>query len=307
VLSSGGVDTLPNTFSKTEVTNLEQKIAEFWDELENSAVKCGLCPHYCKIDSGYAGKCGARVNVDGILIAKNYGCVTSIALDPIEKKPLYDFHPGKKIVSIGSYGCNLKCQFCQNYNISMEYKNAQIENYSPELIGEVAVLAIQDNNIGIAYTYNEPLIGYEYIIDCSAMIRSSGLMNVLVTNGYINQKPLAKLLPGIDAMNIDLKGFSEGTYNRVGGTLSPVKEAILMASDACHVEVTTLVICDENAGEIEEIAKWLASIDPNIPYHLSRFFPRYKYSDKQPTPPDLMYGLYNKARRYLNNVYIGNM
>ena len=178
---------------------------------------------------------------------------------------------------------------------------------TPEAVTEIAKQSVSDGNIGIAYTYNEPLIGYEYITDCSLMIREAGLMNVLVTNGYINEEPLEMLLPKIDAMNVDIKGYYGKTYDMVGGTLEPVKKTIERAYKACHVEVTTLVLPDENEDDVEDIAKWLSSLDKNIPYHLSRFFPRFKYSDRDPTPSETMYKLKNAAEKYLNYVYIGNM
>ena len=283
------------------------KVADYWEKVNNDSVRCLLCPHYCVIDEGSTGCCGVRVNRDGTLIAESYGCVTSIALDPIEKKPLYHFYPGKQIVSIGSYGCNLKCGFCQNSNISMEYKNVRIDRFTPELVAEVAVLAINDGNVGVAYTYNEPLIGYEFIKDCSILIRKEGLKNVLVTNGYINNEPLEELLIHIDALNIDIKGNNNRTYNKLGGTLEPVKNTIIKASKRCHVEVTTLVVPGENENEIEDIARWLSSINPEIPYHLSRFFPRYKYSDRSPTPSETMYKLLEEAKKHLQYVYLGNI
>ena len=283
------------------------KIASYWEESDNNTIKCGLCPHYCKIAENQTGKCGVRINQNGVLIASGYGCVTSVALDPIEKKPLYMFKPGKKIVSIGSYGCNFNCRFCQNYQISKEYDAVETKRLTPEIITETAILAKMDENIGIAYTYNEPIIGYEFIYDCSLMIREAGLANVLVTNGYINEEPLSKLLPNIDALNIDIKGYSDRTYNMVGGTLEPVKNAIKMANVVCHVEVTTLLIPDENENDVEEIAKWLSTIDPDIPYHLSRFFPRHKYSNKKQTSQEAMYTAFNTAKKHLNNVFLGNM
>ena len=285
----------------------EARIAEYWEKTSNNTIKCGLCPHYCTINDNKTGKCGARTNKDGTLYASSYGKVTSIALDPIEKKPLYMFHPGKKIASIGSYGCNFHCPFCQNHNISLEYEKVRLEQMTPELVREVALLAVQDNNIGMAYTYNEPLIGYEFIKDCSELIHEVGLMNVLVTNGYINKEPLEKLLPVIDALNVDIKGNNKGTYDMVGGTQEVVMQTIETAFKTCHVEVTTLVIPDENEDSVEEIAVWLAAIDPEIPYHLSRFYPRYKYIDKNPTPKETMYKLYDIAKKHLKNVYIGNM
>ena len=295
--------------------------AMFWthskDNKESKDIICQLCPHYCKIVDGAVGKCGVRTNVNGTLMASSYGKVTSIALDPIEKKPLYEFYPGSTIVSIGSVGCNLHCPFCQNHSISLEYKNITAESLhadfqhteylTPETIVEVAKQSIPDKNIGIAYTYNEPLIGYEFILDCFKLIRRAGLKNVLVTNGYINPEPLKEILPYIDAMNIDIKGNKKGTYDVVGGTPEPVKKTIELATASCHVEVTTLVIPGENEDEIEGIAQWLAQVDPKIPYHLSRFFPRYKYKEKNPTTIETMYKVRDVAKRYLKNVYLGNV
>jgi pyruvate formate lyase activating enzyme len=289
---------------------MNEIVAKHWTNTENTEskeIKCTLCPHFCIISNNGRGICGVRVNKEGVLIAEGYGKVTSYALDPIEKKPLRKFHSGKKIVSVGGYGCNLRCRFCQNYNISMEYKNVRVDNVTPQVLKEVAIGAIEDNNIGIAYTYNEPLIGYEYVYDCATLTREAGLMNVLVTNGYINIEPLKELLPLIDAMNIDIKGFSDRTYNMVGGTLEPVKEVVRASSRACHVEVTTLVIPNENEDEVEAIAKWLSEINPDIPYHLSRFFPRYKYFKQASTPDELMYRLRDIASKYMKYVFLGNM
>jgi len=285
-------------------------IAKYWESKDckdGLVVECQLCPRSCIIKDNRTGKCGARENRSGVLVARSYGSVTSIALDPIEKKPLYMFHPGKQIVSIGGYGCNFNCPFCQNYSISLEYKNTKTEYMTPEIITEVALMAVQDGNIGIAYTYNEPLISYEFVSDCSALIHEAGLLNVLVTNGYINKEPLESLLPLIDAMNIDIKGYNGGTYSKVGGTLEAVKDTIKTSNSACHVEVTTLVIPNENEEDVEDIAKWLSEIDTAIPYHLSRFFPRYRYSDRETTPPETMYRLRDIAEKYLKNVFIGNM
>ena len=285
----------------------ETRVAEYWEKTADKTIKCGLCPHYCTINTNQTGKCGVRTNKEGTLYASSYGKITSIALDPIEKKPLYMFHPGKKIASIGSYGCNFHCQFCQNHNISIEYGKIRPDLMTPELVRDVALLAVQDNNIGIAYTYNEPLVGYEFVKDCSSLIHEAGLLNVLVTNGYINKEPLEKLLPSIDALNIDIKGNNKGTYNMVGGTLDTVKETIELSNEVCHVEVTTLVLPNENENAVEEISKWLSSINPEIPYHLSRSFPRYKYSGREPTPPETMYRLFDTAKKHLKNVFIGNM
>ena len=287
----------------------EAKVASYWEADENNTVRCGLCPHRCYIHENASGVCGVRENRNGSLIAAGYGLVSSIALDPIEKKPLYMFHPGKNVLSIGGFGCNLRCPFCQNYEISIEYNDIRrsARELSPDDAAALAVQTIPRGNIGVAYTYNEPLIGYEFVNDCAVLVRSEGLCNILVTNGCINKEPLEALLPLIDAMNIDLKGFSESFYNIVGGDLNTVKETIALSAGGCHVEVTTLVIPGENEGDIEDIAKWLSSIDPGIPLHLTRFFPRYRYSGKAATPREAILRLRDTAGKYLENVFTGNM
>ena len=287
----------------------DARAAMFYDEMENEKTRCSLCPHNCMISNGLTGLCGVRKNIDGKLYAMGYGRVSSIALDPVEKKPLRMFHPGKNILSIGGFGCNLRCPFCQNSSISIEYGAAlqKAACYTPEQIAAYAKETIPGGNIGAAYTYNEPHIGYEFVYDCAMLVRDMGLSNVLVTNGYINREPLEKLLPYIDAMNIDLKGFTESFYKALGGELGSVKETIMLAHQRCHVEITTLIIPDENDNddEIAALAEWIASLDPDIPLHLGRFFPRYKYSDKHPTSPEAVRRLRDIARSHLNNVYTG--
>lgn len=274
----------------------------------NEAV-CGICPHNCRITEGKTGFCGARRNRDGVIIDENYGLVTSLALDPIEKKPLRRFYPGSMILSVGSYGCNFRCPFCQNYEISMACeKDANGIFVSPEALVQKALELVVRGNIGIAFTYNEPLIGYEYVMDCARLSHKNGLKNVVVTNGFINEGPLAALLPYVDAMNIDLKSFSEDFYDEIGGKLSDVKKAIAMAARACHVEVTTLVIPGKNDSpdEMRMLSAWLASVDPKIPLHISRFFPLYKMTDRDATPVSTVCALAQIARESLSCVYVGN-
>lgn len=274
----------------------------------SEGILCEICPRACMIKEGNLGFCRGRANRGGKIVADNYGKVTSIALDPIEKKPLRRFHPGSNILSVGSYGCNLRCPFCQNYRISMENPSRVIE-LSPKDIVIKAKDLIPLGNIGIAYTYNEPLIGYEFVRDCAEPAKAEGLFNVVVSNGYINQKPLKELLPLIDAFNIDLKSFSDKFYKSIGGKLETVKESIQLAAAECHVEVTTLVISGENDSEDEmrELSAWLASVDPAIPLHISRFYPNYKMSDRQPTPGATINKLISIAEEYLDHVYGGNM
>lgn len=274
-----------------------------------SRVLCGICPQDCDIEEGHIGFCRARRNAGGTVTADNYGLVTSMALDPIEKKPLYHFHPGSHILSVGSYGCNLRCPFCQNHEISMADKQRPGTEYvSPEQLAEYAVKLKPRGNIGIAFTYNEPLIGYEYVRDCATLAKDKGLKIVLVSNGYVHEEPLKNLLPLIDAMNIDLKAFTEEFYRKLSGRLEPVKQAIAIASKQCHVEVTTLIVPGGNdtPGEMRELSGWLAGVDENIPLHISRFFPRYKMADLSATPVETIYSLADIAREKLRHVHEGN-
>jgi pyruvate formate lyase activating enzyme len=283
--------------------------AQFWHAGGDLAVQCELCPKACRIAEGAAGICGGRRNTGGELFATGYGKVSSLALDPIEKKPLHRFCPGSAILSVGGFGCNLRCPFCQNSAISLEYGQGlqTAEALPPERLAGLAADAVLQGNIGVAYTYNEPLINIEYVMDCALLVREAGLKNVLVTNGFVNPEPLRQLLPYIDAMNIDLKGFSELFYKKLGGSLEPVKGAIALAHGRCHVEVTTLVIPGENEEDIAPIAAWLASLGPDIPLHLSRFFPRHRYAERQATPRESILGLRDAAQKHLRYVYAGNM
>ena len=276
---------------------------------DETRVRCNICPYFCNIKEGNFGICGARTNKNGEIVADNYGKITSIALDPIEKKPLRRFHPGSNILSVGSYGCNFRCSFCQNWSISMEGKNRDYIYLSPADLVKKAKEYVPRGNIGIAYTYNEPLIGYEYVMDCTKLIVENGLKNVVVTNGFINREPFEELLPYIHAFNIDLKSFSQEFYKNIGGDLEVVKRSIELASKKCHVEVTTLIIPGENDSEDEmrELTKWLASIDRKIPLHISRFFPAYKMPDKSPTPISTILKLTEIASESLDYVYAGNV
>lgn len=272
-------------------------------------VKCRICPHGCILDEGQIGFCKARMNVGGEIICKNYAKLTSIALDPIEKKPLYRFMPNKMILSVGSYGCNLRCPFCQNHGISMADDNLVKTYYTPpDYLINVALSLKSKGNIGIAYTYNEPFISFEYVMDSSKLAHEKGLVNVLVTNGYVCEEPLLELLPYIDAMNIDLKAFNEDFYKKIGGDLNTVLNTISVASQKCHVEVTTLIIPNENDSEEEifKASKWLSEINEYIPYHISAFHSSYKYIDKEPTSSDLVYKLVKVAEKNLKFVYSGN-
>lgn len=270
---------------------------------------CGLCFRHCVLEEGQTGFCRARQNKGGKIISLSYGKITALALDPIEKKPLMRFRPGTLILSAGSFGCNLRCPFCQNHDISMSgLHDTPAAELSPTALVQKADRLKAAGNIGLAYTYNEPIVNYEYVRDCAVLIRKRGMANILVTNGTIEEKPWKELLPLIDAANIDLKAFTEEGYRRVGGDLATVKRSIALAAEACHVEVTTLVVPGENDNEeeIRALAAWLSGLDRDIPLHVSRFFPRYRMTGRSPTPVRTIYRLAGAAGEYLKHVYTGN-
>lgn len=278
----------------------------FYEKLKDK-VHCYLCPHNCVIENGHHGKCSVRIHEDGKLYSINYGEITSMALDPIEKKPLYHYKPNSMILSVGSFGCNFTCGFCQNYSIS-QYK-ADSEYVSKEKLVEI-ILTARDN-IGIAFTYNEPSIWYEYMYDCAKLLKETDESSsvVIVSNGYISEEPLKELLPYVDAMNIDLKSFSNRYYTDIcGGNLKPVLKTIEIAARECHVEITTLLVRGENDNleEVEQIASFLGNIDKDIPLHLSRYFPRYKLKNP-PTDIEFMKKAEEAAKKYLNRVSLGNV
>lgn len=272
-------------------------------------IVCQVCMHHCNLESGQFGLCRARKNQGGAVVCANYGRITSLALDPIEKKPLRMFYPGKMILSVGSYGCNLRCAFCQNYQISMTGGDVADFTYlSPAELAAKAAAARNMGNIGVAFTYNEPLVGWEYVRDTAKLVRAEGMKNVLVTNGTARLEVLEEILPYIDAMNIDLKGFREEYYRELGGDLQVVKEFIARSFVDCHVELTTLIVPGKNdsASDMENEARWIASISNEIPLHITRFFPRYRMLNAQATAVEEVYRLAETARKYLKNVFVGN-
>jgi len=279
--------------------------AAHYERLADRRVQCRLCPHACVIACGKRGRCRVRENREGTLVALTYARAASVALDPIEKKPLYHFHPGSNILSMGSWGCNLACAFCQNHGIS------QREVPTEELLpGDAVALAQARGSIGMAYTYNEPLIMWEYLRDCGRAMHDAGLQNVLVTNGFVMPEPLADLLPVIDAMNIDIKAFHEGFYREhCQGMLAPVLESAKTAAAACHLEITTLIIPGYNDApkELEEEAQWIAEhCGPETPVHLSAYFPRYRFR-ADPTPLAVLLHAREILGRSLQHVYVGNV
>ena len=283
--------------------------------------RCEVCFRHCDIKEGGRGFCLVRGCIDGEVMSTNYGKITSIALDPIEKKPLSRFHPGSYILSVGSYGCNLRCPFCQNDEISWSDRailfEEEAEKWSPEEIASAALKYKRNGNIGVAFTYNEPLIGYEFVRDTAKLVHEKGMYNVLVSNGTASLKVLEELSPYIDAMNIDLKGFSESYYRDVlGGNLQMVKDFIEEAVKVCHVELTTLIVPGENdtEDEMRAMTEWISGltdrdgnvIGKDIPLHISRFFPRFHMTDRKATDVRKVYRLADVAREKLRYVYTGN-
>ncbi len=282
------------------------KEAMYYEPINDGRVNCLLCPHNCSIAEGKSGICRVRENIGGRLYSRNYGKVAAIAMDPIEKKPLYHYYPGKYILSIGTLGCNFKCSFCQNYHIAQQ--SSPTKTIEPSYL---VSLCRQDDEecIGAAFTYNEPNVWYEYILEAASFIKQKELKNVLVTNGYISEKPLLEILPYIDAMNIDVKAFSEKYYTEIcGGSLKHVKNTVELSAANAHIEITTLIVpgLNDSIEEISSMAKWLSEIKPSIPLHLSRFFPQYKMKGT-PTPVSTLKSLKKAAEEYLEYVYIGNV
>lgn len=280
--------------------------ALYYEKLGKQNVRCHLCPYECHIPPDGKGACGVRLNKDGILYTLVYGKTTGIALDPIEKKPLYHFHPGEYILSLGTRGCNLHCDFCQNWHISQEVDGPTEDITSAAIIEKAKRL----KSFGIAYTYNEPFIWYEFVLDTAKLARQNGLKNVLVTNGFVNIEPLERILPYIDAMNIDLKAFDEDFYIKVcKGRLKPILDVIKVSAKACHVELTNLIIPTLNDSEsaIRKMTDWIYSnLGPEVPLHLSRYFPCYKMTIP-PTPVETLKKAEKIAKEKLKYVYVGNV
>ena len=271
---------------------------------------CDVCFRHCDIKEGETGFCRARTCRDGKVIPANYGELTSIALDPIEKKPLRRFCPGSMVLSVGSYGCNLKCPFCQNNEISWPDRELRVEKVTPEELADTAEYYKGDGNIGVAFTYNEPLIGYEFVRDTAKLVHEKGMKNVMVTNGTAELHVLEELAPYIDAMNIDLKGFTSDYYSKtLGGSLDMVKAFIREAVKVSHVELTTLIVPGENDSEDEmhELSSWVAGLSEEIPLHVTRCCPAFHMTDRGPTDVNKVIRLAEVAREKLKYVYTGNI
>ncbi len=280
------------------------KEALYYERLADGRVKCLLCPHFCLLKDGEVGLCKGRKNEGGVLYAVNYGETTSLAVDPIEKKPLYHFIPGSQILSCAPNGCNLACPYCQNAEISQGKVSTR---YVPP--DRLVKLAKQYDSVGIAYTYSEPLVWYEYLLDAGRLAQENALKNVLVTNGLINREPLEELLPLIDAMNIDLKSMRENFYKRVvKGDLETVLNTIRLSKKRTHVELTNLVIptMNDSEEELRELIDWVAELGVDTPLHFSRYFPHYKFS-LEPTPVETLRRAWDLAKEKLRYVYVGNV
>ena len=278
--------------------------AAYYELREDGKIHCVLCPSHCIISNGKSGACRVRTNHDGTLVADSYAEVAAMALDPIEKKPLYHFHPGSQILSVGPNGCNFHCGFCQNWGISQQ--TAETRHIEPE---ELAGMAPRNGSIGIAYTYTEPFIWFEYVRDTGKLVRERGMVNVLVTNGYVNEHPLRELLPLIDAMNVDVKSMKPEFYRNVcGGKLEDVLRTVEVSNGLCHIEITNLVITNYNDTDedFNLLTDWLASINPSIPLHFSRYFPAYRFTEP-PTAGDRIKSACEIASRKLKYVYAGNI
>ncbi len=284
-------------------------LARYWTRLEGKKVRCELCPHRCILDEGQVGICRVRKNIGGKLYTLNYGTVSSMAVDPIEKKPLFHFKPGSRIFSVSTVGCNLRCKHCQNWEISQvgpEYP------YTRDFKASAVVkLAEEQGSEGIAFTYNEPTIWHEFSVEVAKIAKKRGMYNVYVTNGYIQEEPLKELVNYIDAFNIDIKAFTNEFYIKItGGTLQPVlRTAEFVHHSGKHLELTYLIIprLNDEPEEIRKFAEWVNSISPEIPVHFSRFYPTYKLTDRKETPLKTVHNAYKIAKDIgLEYVYLGN-
>jgi len=285
--------------------------ALYYKKVKNKTLQCTLCPHYCVLHDMQAGKCDVRINHNGILQSQNYGLISGMHADYIEKKPLYHFYPSKKILSVGTLGCNMTCNFCQNHQISQP-ESLNLAGTTTQTPDEIIAAAEQEpNNIGIAYTYNEPTIWYEFVLDTAKKAAKKNLKNVLVSNGFINQEPLKQLIPYLDAVNIDLKAYSDEFYRKIAGAkLQPVLETIkTFEQNNIHTEITLLIIpeLNDDINEFRELLKFIKNeTDENTVLHLSRYFPTYR-SQQAITPEKTLKTLFDEAKKMLNFVYLGNI
>ena len=279
--------------------------AAWWHPLPSGQAACDLCPVGCRLREGQLGPCGTRANRGGRMEPVYYGRIVSAAVDPVEKKPLYHFHPGAPILSVAAPGCNLHCSFCQNWSISQEHV-APTRAATP---ADVVAAARRADSLGIAYTYSEPLVWFEYVRDTAREARAAGLKNVVVTNGYLCEGPLDELAPLLDAANVDLKSMDDRFYRKVcKARLAPVLAAIRrLHAGGVHLELTNLVIPGHNDApeQIARLVDFVADLDPDIPLHFSAYHPAWKL-DAPATPRSTLERAYGQARRRLRHVYLGN-
>jgi pyruvate formate lyase activating enzyme len=278
---------------------------------EKENIYCELCPQGCRLKEGQKGICGTRRVEEGKLVVLNYNLCSAIAVDPIEKKPLYHFYPGWYILSLGTVGCNLNCDFCQNWTLARGEKEQEgMRVITPAKLLQLLHKLPQKEQLGVAYTYNEPTVWYEFVREAAELIKDHDYKNVLVTNGLINPKPLKELLPFIDALNIDVKAFRDTFYRRYckGGALKDVLRTVETSLKSCHVELTYLIITSLNDSleELKDFVDWVASLDPEIPVHFSRYFPSYR-AQWPPTSLETMQKTWEIARERLSYVYLGNV
>jgi pyruvate formate lyase activating enzyme len=284
---------------------MEPREAGHYKALKDGKVQCRLCPHYCGIEEGARGRCNLRENRGGTLIALSYGRTVTVNIDPIEKKPLYHFMPGSLILSIGPNGCTFTCDNCQNWSISQE--EAPTRLVVPD---ELVTLAGRGGSIGVAFTYTEPLLWYEYIMDAAPLLKKNGLKSVCVTNGFLNEEPAVEIMSIVDGFNVDLKSMSDAFYRtHCGGTVEPVKRFIEIAAERAHVEVTNLLIpgLNDSNDQITDLARFIAGVSRSIPVHFSRFFPQYRMNDRPATPRETLERAYRIAGEHLDHVYVGNI
>jgi pyruvate formate lyase activating enzyme len=277
-------------------------------KISKGKAQCLLCPHFCKIATGKSGICGVRKNTGEEIALQTYGVLSGYSLDPVEKKPLYHFFPGYNILSAGSFGCNMRCDFCQNFHISQNIPERMISEISPEKLVQSAKSS--ERNIGLAFTYNEPVIWFEFMRDTAVAIKEAGLHTVMVSNGFVNPSPLKEIISFIDGFNIDLKAFNSRFYkNLTGADIEPVKRCLKQIADSGkHLEITTLIIPGQNDAEkeMEQEAEWIeGELGKNVPLHLSRYFPMFKRDDPS-TPKETIEKLAEIASHHLDHVYIGN-
>ena len=289
----------------------EFRKAMYFNKLSDDKVQCTLCPFNCVLSPGQTGLCKARKNVDGEMISLTYGKPVSLAIDPIEKKPFFHFYPGTQAFSLGTAGCNLHCDFCQNWQIS-QVSPEKVPNY--EISSEnIVKKAIESGSKSIAFTYNEPIVFYEMMLETAKLAKQKSLRTVMVTNGYINTEPLEELAEYIDAANVDLKAFTEKFYSKhTGATLEPVLRSLkTLKKKGVFIEVTNLIVPGENdtEKEITELCEWIkTNLGKETPLHFSRFFPAYKLQNVPPTPVETLKMAKKIAEKVgLKNVYIGNV